>query len=183
MLGLDCLGTSGVAWLPLVVALSLLATAVLRLFTVLIQTAEAAGRLRQLSGTVLGALVAALSSPGGRLQGLASRSRRWVALFHPFGFGLALISAVVAWLLVSTPLIPARSDAALPVLAAGLAAYAASAVVVIIWPPGRTQSQRLRQARQRVARQLAARIVSAGPTQRPELVRLRKAALTRIDTE
>jgi hypothetical protein len=104
-------------------------------------------------------------------------------VFHPFGFALALCSALLAWSMSSVHNLAAWSDRAFWVLLAGMVAYVASAVVVSLWPPGPPGARRLQRTRDRVARQLKARVGLSLPICRHQLEALRVAALARIDDE
>jgi len=60
----------------------------------------------------------------------------WRGVFQPFGLGLALCSALLAWGMSSVHNFAMWSGRAFWVLVAGMLAYIASAVVVSLWPPG-----------------------------------------------
>jgi hypothetical protein len=107
----------------------------------------------------------------------------WHGVFHPFGLAVALCSALLAWSMSSVHNLAAWSDRALWVLVAGMVAYVASAVVVSLWPPGLAGARRLQRARDRVSKELDARVRLSSPTCRHQLEALRVAALTRIDDE
>jgi hypothetical protein len=170
-------------WLSLVVGLIFLITAALRLVTVLIQVADSEGRLRLVSGTLLGALIWTVALPGRSVQELVRRSRAWSGVFHPVGFLLAFGSAVLAWFLTNLPELARWSTRASWVLATGLVAYVACVVVVSYWAATPPELKRLRERRNRVAERLATRIRSSALGTRQELNELRAVALTRIDAE
>ena len=107
----------------------------------------------------------------------------WRGVFQPFGFGLALCSALLAWGMSSVHGLAIWSGRAFWVLVAGMLAYVASAVVVSLWPPGTAGARQLDKTRDRVAGQLRARIRSSSPSSRPLLEALRVATLSRIDDE
>jgi len=107
----------------------------------------------------------------------------WRGVFHPFGFAVALCSALLAWSMSSVHNFAAWSDRAFWVLLAGMVAYVASAVVVSLWPPGLAGARRLQRTRDRVSGQLDARVRLSSPTCRHQLEALRVAALARIDDE
>ena len=169
-------------WLALTVALIFLVTAVLRLITVLLQTADSAGRFTQASRTTIAA-VRALALPGGGLLALSARGAPWSGVFHPFALALVLCSAGLAWLMSSAPSLAEWSGRASWVLVAGAVGFAASTGVVSLWPPSPAGMRRLRNTRNRVAGQLAARVRSSSPTARARLEALRAAVLARIDDE
>jgi hypothetical protein len=151
-------------WLAPMLTLLLLVAAVLRLVTVLLQTADAAGRFEQASRTTL-AVVRALALPGRSLQALSARGVPWSGVLHPFAFALALCSAGLAWLMSSVPGLAEWSGRAAWVLLAGALGFAASAGVVSLWPPSPAGMRRPRNTRDRVAGQLTA---AAGPVTQPD---------------
>ena len=169
-------------WLALMLALMLLVTAALRLLTVLLRTADAAGRLEPASRTTI-AVVRALALPGRSLEALSARGAPWSGVLHPFACALALCSAGLAWLMSSVPGLAEWSGRAAWVLLAGALGFAASAGVVSLWPPSPAGMRRLRNTRDRVAGQLTARVRSSSPTARARLEALRTAVLARIDDE
>jgi hypothetical protein len=139
--------------------------------------------LKPLGGTRVGELLWTLADAGRGLERLAARGPPWAGLLHPFGLVLALLSVALASLIGRMPSLDPRSGQAPWVLATGLGAYLACVGVVSLWPASPPGLRRLRNARNRIARQLSARIGSASPDAPAELERLRAAALARIDDE
>lgn len=174
---------SDAAWISLVVAVILFWTAALRLVAVLVETADAAGRLKQISGTVLGALVWTAAQPGRAVQSLTMQTGPWPGVFHPAGVGIAFGSAVLAWMIATVPVLGRWSDRASLVLACGLLAYAACAVVVGMLPPIPGSIRRIWEARQRIARLIRQRVNAVQGDGRDELERLARKARLRIDQE
>jgi hypothetical protein len=169
-------------WLALMLALMLLVTAALRLLAVLLQTADAAGRLEQASRTTI-AVVRVLALPGRSLQALSARGAPWSGVLHPFALALGLCSAGLAWLMSSVPTLAESSGRAAWVLVVGAVGFAASTGVLSLWPPSPAGMRQLRNTRDRVAGQLTARVRSSSPTARARLEALRAAVLARIDDE